>query len=408
MDSKCRAALQLGAVQLRVKIQYPNLNFSRFRVKLHPTTSSSNHYNIMPRTPLGPISGNRRRGPDLSPFIRGGIIAAYRYSGGPTQITANKKLPINTVKKVLQNLNSTLTGVSKRRTGQPSIVDEHDKRYIIHTVRIQPHLTYKALKEATGHNFSKSTAYRILREYGLTNQLAKQRPLLTEEVAVKRLIWCRERRHWGWEEQSKVIQLDEYSVEQGTSKERAQVFRLPHKKQTKAMIQLKKKGKDVSVIVWGAFYRVGEQSNLIRLARDPNSPRQGYSAVSYIEVLDDQLPTLQEPGLLFMQDNASIHTSRLARQWFQNNSIDVLEWPPYSPDLNPIEHLQYRLKKNVYKVRPDIKEVGGDKEHIQEVLYDALEQAWVRIEGSLIEDLVRSIEKRVKTVITVDGWYTKY
>lgn len=114
------------------------------------------------------------------------------------------------------------------------------------------------------------------------------------------------------------------------------------------------------------------------------------------------------PGLLFMQDNASIHTSRLARQWFQENGIDVLEWPPYSPNLNPNEHLWYRLKKNVYDVRPDIEEVGGSKEHIQEVLYDALEQAWVRIEGSSIEGLVRSIEKRVKAVIASDGWYTKY
>ena len=71
-------------IQLRVKIQYPNPNFSRFRVKLYPTTSSSNYYSIMLRTLLGSISGNRRHGPDLSPFIRGGIIQAYRYGGGPT------------------------------------------------------------------------------------------------------------------------------------------------------------------------------------------------------------------------------------------------------------------------------------------------------------------------------------
>ena len=109
-----------------------------------------------------------------------------------------------------------------------------------------------------------------------------------------------------------------------------------------------------------------------------------------------------------MQDNASIHTSRLARQWFQVNGVEVLEWPPYSPDLNPIEHLWYRLKKNVYDVRQDIEELGGDVDHIQEILYDSLEQAWVRIEGKIMEDLVRSMERRVKAVIAADGWYTKY
>ena len=59
-------------------------------------------------------------------------------------------------------------------------------------------------------------------------------------------------------------------------------------------------------------------------------------------------------------------------------------------------------------MRPDIKEVGGDAEHIQEVLYNILEQAWVRIEGKVMEDLVKSIERGVKAVITTDGWYTKY
>ena len=81
-------------------------------------------------------------------------------------------------------------------------------------------------------------------------------------------------------------------------------------------------------------------------------------------VLDEALPILWELGLLFMQDNASIYTSRLARQWFEENGIDVLEWPPYLPDLNPIEHLWYRLKKNVYDVRLDIEEVGGNVDHV--------------------------------------------
>ena len=140
------------------------------------------------------------------------------------------------------------------------------------------------------------------------------------------------------------------------------------------MIQPVKKGKGVSVMVWDAFYGKGEQSNLLRMGRDPTALRNGYTAASYVGVLEDQLPSLWEPGLIFMQDNASIHTSRLAREWLAENSIDMMDWPPYSPDLNPIEHLQFRLKKLVYTVRLDIEQVGGDTERVREALYEALER----------------------------------
>jgi len=40
-----------------------------------------------------------------------------------------------------------------------------------------------------------------------------------------------------------------------------------------------------------------------------------------------------------MQDNAPIHRVRKSKLWFQENDIEVMEWPPYSPDLNPIENL---------------------------------------------------------------------
>ena len=41
----------------------------------------------------------------------------------------------------------------------------------------------------------------------------------------------------------------------------------------------------------------------------------------------------------FQQDNDPKHSSRLVQGWLNQKGIDRLEWPPYSPDLNPIEHL---------------------------------------------------------------------
>jgi hypothetical protein len=144
-------------------------------------------------------------------------------------------------------------------------------------------------------------------------------------------------------------------------------------------------------MVWGAFYGAGE---LLRLGRDPDGARGGYTAASYVGVLDEELPRIWKPDLLFMQDNAPIHTSRLAREWLAEQGITVLEWPPYSPNLNPIEHVWFRLKKHVYEVRPDIESVGGSDERIQQLLYEALERAWAMLPPGYMESLVRGMYRR--------------
>jgi DDE superfamily endonuclease len=104
------------------------------------------------------------------------------------------------------------------------------------------------------------------------------------------------------------------------------------------MICSYKKGKDISVMIWGAIYGDG-RSDVVIIDRDPDSEKSGYNANSYLIVLNDQLPRTWQPGMTFMQDNASIHTAKKIKKWFKDESISILDWPAYSPDLNPIEHL---------------------------------------------------------------------
>jgi hypothetical protein len=54
------------------------------------------------------------------------------------------------------------------------------------------------------------------------------------------------------------------------------------------MIQPYKKGKDISVMIWGAIYG-DRHSDIVIMDRDPNSEKSGYTANSYITVLNDQI-----------------------------------------------------------------------------------------------------------------------
>ncbi len=63
--------------------------------------------------------------------------------------------------------------------------------------------------------------------------------------------------------------------------------------------------------------------------------------VKYVNILSNNLEdSARLMGLenyTFQQDNDPKHTSRLAKNYFEDKSIDLLPWPPQSPDLNPIE-----------------------------------------------------------------------
>jgi transposase len=52
-------------------------------------------------------------------------------------------------------------------------------------------------------------------------------------------------------------------------------------------------------------------------------------------------------NIIFQHDNAPSHKAGLTRNWFIDNRVEVLTWPSYSPDLNPIENLWSHLNREL-------------------------------------------------------------
>ena len=73
--------------------------------------------------------------------------------------------------------------------------------------------------------------------------------------------------------------------------------------------------------------------------RDPNARHNGYTSWSYCDALDRGLLPNYCDRDLYMQDNAPIHKAQMTRAWLAENQINVVTFPRYSPDLNPIEHM---------------------------------------------------------------------
>lgn len=63
------------------------------------------------------------------------------------------------------------------------------------------------------------------------------------------------------------------------------------------------------------------------------------------------VPVLK-PGQIVIMDNASFHKSIKTRKLIEKAACNVLFLPPYSPDLNPIEHFWFAIKHAVRKILP--------------------------------------------------------
>src|SRR6202034_3726032 len=103
----------------------------------------------------------------------------------------------------------------------------------------------------------------------------------------------------------------------------------------------------------------------------------------------------------------SIHTAHKVRAWFAEQRIPVADWPPYSPDLNPIEHLWPHLKKKILEMHPELEHITGEDD-IREALGTALQEAWTLIGKELMDSLIESMPDRVKACRKADGWHTRY
>lgn len=363
----------------------------------------------MPRTPLTPISSNRANRKELEPFQRGIIVGRFLTGQKMVDIQHAMDLPYSTIQTTITRYQSSTTGTSSPRNGRPEILSQSDKRFILLQIKRDPFIRTEDICKLLPTSISPRTVSRMLKESGYGHWKAQKRPRLTEEAAKLRYEWACIHKDWTYEQWCMVIWSDECSVELGKGKRNEWVWRLNHfsEKWKKKNIVPYTKGKGMSIMIWAAIWGDGS-TEIYQMSRDEASTGRGYSSQSYLELIRDYLPAIWRPGMEFMQDNAPIHTARIIKDWFCEHGIPLVDWPPYSPDLNPIEHAWAKLKERIYLIHPELESFGGTKGQLKELFFKAMEDAWESLGQDFFDGLVRSMENRVNAVLEAKGWYTHY
>lgn len=353
------------------------------------------------------ISGNRRRKAELSPEQRTAIISKHESGHTPTKLACEFDCARSTIYDTLERFKQHNTVKSLPRSGRPIKISPRAARQIYQLARRNPNWSYLALRSQLPNPPCKSTIRSILIKYGLRKRRARKRiPLKVNSARARYRFALRWLRYRTWD---RWIFSDECSVERHSKtigSGSGWVWRFTSEAYRRDLVNIVPHVRDISQMVWAAIW-LGGRSDLVVMERDESAARNGYTANSYIEALDEGLVPHYTPGTIFQQDNAKIHTANIVQSWFESHGLEVVDWPAHSPDMNPIEPVWRLLKLKVFSMFPELIGMGQSEADWQYFLR-CLKAAWAALDQSKIDSLILSMPRRLEALRKARGWYTKY
>lgn len=150
------------------------------------------------------------------------------------------------------------------------------------------------------------------------------------------------------------------------------------------------------IMVWGAFCSRGTL-DLAFVSSKMNS-------IEYQQVLQTNLlpftRRFRHQKFIYQQDNATVHVSASTKAWLSSKKIDVMDWAPCSPDLNPMENIWGLLVRRIYQNNKQFQSVRE--------LKSAILEAWQNIDVVCITNLIESMPNRIFSVINKNGNHVNY
>jgi len=135
------------------------------------------------------------------------------------------------------------------------------------------------------------------------------------------------------------------------------------------------------------------QSTLIKCPKSVNSDSYQKLVISKSMIYHGMNNLYGQFGWTLMQDGAPAHTSNSTLEYLSSRCNVLPNWPPNSPDLNPIENLWGIMGKRIILKKPN------NRQELETIARDV----WKNLEFSMIENLIRSMEKRLKLVVELEG-----
>ena len=320
-----------------------------------------------------------------------------------------KNWSIRSVRRVLQRIRTTGTPNRRRGSGRRATVNTAANRQIVHQLIVSPpqsprkHLSPRMITRRTG--LARTSVQRIVKSLNL--KVFKRLPVqkLTAAQKLRRVICCRELlRRFPARQMQNIFFTDEklFTIETPKNTQNDRVYSTARKKCNIPADNLCSPrshfSRGVMVCLGVSKYHKGtihfvEQGVKVNAEYYQRHILQGCYFPDCIRFFENHRYT-------FQQDSAPSHRAFSTIRLLQRSVPDFISpesWPPYSPDINPLDYLVWKvLQEKVYK--------GFELQNEQQ-LRQRIQHCWNRVRLATITSGIKQWRDRLQKCIDVHGGY---
>jgi hypothetical protein len=102
--------------------------------------------------------------------------------------------------------------------------------------------------------------------------------------------------------------------------------------------------------------------------------------LQYQQILKNVMPSvrmLYTEGIIHLQDHSSTHDSGVFQEWLSRQTdVELLDWTPRGPDMNPNENMWSKVKKTMQETWPALPPRNSDE------LWALVSDSWDEVASS--------------------------
>lgn len=326
--------------------------------------------------------------------LRKRIIADFQTGMTQKGISAKYSIHKSTISRIIKRFVTRKEVAVIHRGGRTRKTSQRTDNLIVQLAKKNPEIVPRQIIKDLNLQISTRSVRRRLLKASLRGCRPAHKPMISMKNKAKRLKFAKEHLNWPISKWKTVLFSDESKFNLIGSDGMSYVRRPVNKRYDPRYCKKTVKHGEGNIMVWGCF-----SANGVGPLHKINGIMDRYG---YKNILEDVMLPYAEWEMpvrwVFQQDNDPKHTVKYEKSWFTENKVDVMEWPPQSPDLNPIENLWELVNRRIdwTSIR------NGDE------LFNKLQEAWKSISMKTIDNLIASMPKRCAEVIKCNGFATKY